>query len=248
MQLPSAQYSIQEPNKMIDFYFWPTPNGKKVAIMLEECELEYTLKPVNILKGEQFEEAFLRISPNNKMPVITDHDTESGDFTLFESGAILEYLAEKSGRFMPRELHARYRVLQWLHFQTANVGPFFGQCGHFLGYAPEKVPYAIERYQGETLRLYGVMNRHLARQEYLADDYSVADMAVYPWIEVRWLHEIDFEQFEHVKRWYETIEQRAAVARAMALLKEHEIIGNPSDETREVFFGKSQRNQSLKKD
>ena len=226
---------------MIDFWYWPTPNGKKVAIMLEECAAEYTMRPVNILKGEQFDENFLRISPNNKMPVIVDHDAD--ELTIFESGAILQYLAEKFARFMPRDTHGKYDVLQWLNFQTSNVGPMFGQCGHFLGYAPEKVPYAIERYQNETNRLYGVMDKQLGKREFLAGDYSIADMAVFPWIEVRWLHEIDIDLYPNVKRWYDEIEQRPAVAAGMALLKEHEIIGNPSDETREVFFGTTQQSQ-----
>ena len=230
----------------IDFYFWPTPNGKKPAIMLEECGLDYRLIPVNILKGEQFEARFLAISPNNKIPVIVDHDAPDGALTIFESGAILQYLAEKSGRFMPRELHARYAVLQWLYFQSSHVGPMFGQCGHFLGYAPERIPYAIERYQGETLRLYRVMDKRLGEVEYLAGEYSIADMAVFPWIEVRWLHEIDIDDYPNVARWYEQIAARAPVRRAMSLLKDREIIGNPSDETREVFFGASQRQQSLK--
>ena len=202
----------------IDFYFWPTPNGKKPAIMLEECGLEYTLIPVNILKGEQFEPEFLAISPNNKIPAIVDHDVPGGALTMFESGAILQYLAEKAGRFMPSELHARYRVLQWLYFQTSHVGPMFGQCGHFLGYAPEKIPYAIERYQGETHRLYRIMDKRLADVPYLAGDYSIADVAVYPWIVVRWLHEIDIEDYPNVERWYEAVGAREAVQRGMALL------------------------------
>ncbi len=226
---------------MIDFYFWPTPNGKKVAIMLEETRLPYTLHPVDILNGEQFSAEFLEISPNNKIPAIVDHDgPEEGDFSLFESGAILQYLAEKTGKFMPQTPHARYEVIEWLNFQVANVGPMFGQCGHFLGYAPEKIPYAIERYQNETRRLYSVMDERLHNREFLADDYSIADMATFPWIEVRWLHEIDIHQYPNVKRWFDTVGQRSGVQRGMALLREREIIGNPSEETREVFFGKTQ--------
>jgi GST-like protein len=229
---------------MIDFYFWPTPNGKKPALMFEECGLDYKVIPVNILKGEQLADDFLKISPNNKIPVITDHDAADGGITLFESGVILQYLAEKTGRFMPQDLHARYDVLQWLGFQTSHVGPMFGQCGHFLSYAPEKFPYSIERYQNETHRLYGVMDKRLGEVEYLAGDYSIADMATYPWVEVRWLHEIDIDLYPNVKRWFEDIDAREPVRRAMALLKEHEIIGNPSDETREVFFGQSQFKRS----
>ena len=228
---------------MIEFYYWPTPNGKKVAIMLEECGLAYELRPVNILKGEQFEPEFLAISPNNKIPAIVDRDGPGGDLPLFESGAILQYLAERSGCFLPREAAARYRVLAWLNFQVASVGPMFGQCGHFLGYAPERIPYAIERYRNETLRLYGVLDRRLAERDWLGDDYSIADMAVYPWVDVRWLHEIDIEDFPAVRRWFEAMGKRDAVRRGMALLADEEIIGNPSEETREAFFGRSQREQ-----
>lgn len=231
---------------MIDFYFWPTPNGKKPALMLEECALEYRLIPVNILKGEQFTASFLEISPNNKIPVIVDRGTVNGDdITIFESGAILQYLAEKTGQFMPLDTEGRYRVLQWLNFQVGSVGPMFGQCGHFLGYASEKIPYAIERYQQETHRLYGVIDKRLGKAEFLAGEYSIADMAVYPWIDVRWLHEIDIEDYPNVKRWFDAISNRPAVQRAMALLKDQEIIGNPTDETREIFFGRSQRQQTL---
>ena len=226
---------------MIDFYYWPTPNGKKVALMLEESGLGYTLKPVNILEGAQFTPAFLAISPNNKIPAIVDHDgPDRQTYPLFESGAILQYLAEKSGQFLPADAARRYRVLEWLYFQIANVGPMFGQGGHFLGYAAEKIPYAIDRYQNETRRLYGVMDQRLADRDFLADDYSIADMAVFPWIEVRWLHEIDIDDYPNVKRWYSAVAERPAVRRGMQLLKEDEVIGNPSDETREVFFGKTQ--------
>jgi GST-like protein len=228
---------------MIDFYFWPTPNGKKVAIMLEECDADYRVIPVNILKGEQFDESFLRINPNNKVPAIVDHDVDGGELSINDSGAILQYLAEKYARFIPQDTAGRYLVLQWLYFQTSHVGPMFGQCGHFLGYAPEKIPYAIDRYQNETRRLYRIMDKRLADVPYLADDYSIADMAVYPWIEVRWLHEIDIEDYPNVHRWYQQIESREPVKRAMSLLKEHEVIGNPTDETREAFFGTSQISQ-----
>jgi len=233
---------------MIEFHYWPTPNGKKVAIMLEECGLDYALRPVDILNGEQFEPDFLAISPNNKIPAIVDReradrDGPEGRFALFESGAILQYLAERSGRFLPRETGARYRVLAWLNFQVASLGPMLGQCGHFLGYAPERIPYAIERYRNEALRLYGVLDRRLAEREWLAGDYSIADMAVYPWIEVRWLHEIDIDEFPHVRRWFERAGEREALRRGMALLADREVIGNPSDETREAFFGRTQRDQ-----
>ena len=210
---------------MIDFYFWPTPNGQKVAIMLEEVGLEYTTIPVNILKGEQFAKDFLTISPNNKIPAIVDHADRTGGrhFSLFESGAILIYLADKTGQLLPASPRLRVEVLQWLMFQMASVGPMFGQCGHFLGYAPEKIPYAIERYQNETLRLYKVMDKRLADVPYIAGDYSIADVAIYPWVHVRWLHEIDITQFPNVERWYNTLSDRPAVQRGCALLNEHEV-------------------------
>lgn len=226
---------------MIDFYYWPTPNGKKVAIMLAECELPFELKPVNILAGEQFSADFLKISPNNKVPAIVDHDGPDGaPFSLFESGAILQYLAEKTGRLLPDDPGDRYRVLEWLNFQVASVGPMFGQCGHFLGYAPEKIDYAIDRYQSETHRLYAVMNECLNGRRFFAGDYSIADIAIYPWIDVRWLHEIDIDCYPNVGRWFVEVAKRPAVQQGMALLKDREVIGNPSDETREVFFGKTQ--------
>lgn len=228
---------------MIDFYFWPTPNGQKIAIMLEECDADYRVKPVNILKGEQFDPDFLAISPNNKIPAIIDHDAEGQELSICDSGAILQYLAEKFARLLPQDLAGRYTVLQWLYFQTSHVGPMFGQCGHFLGYAPEKIPYAINRYQGETHRLYRIIDNRLADVPYLGGEYSIADVAVYPWIVVRWLHEIDIEDYPNVERWYGDVGSRATVKRGMALLKEEEVIGNPSEETREVFFGASQRLQ-----
>lgn len=229
---------------MIDLYYWPTPNGHKVTILLEELCLPYEVKSVNILKGEQFEPEFLAISPNNRQPAIVDHDGPDGRrVALFESGAILLYLAEKAGRFWPEDPVERHTMIQWLMFQMANVGPMFGQCGHFKGYAPEPVPYAIERYTNETLRLYGVMDKRLAEVTYLAGNYSLADIATWPWVRVRWLHEIDLDRFPNVKRWYETIEARPAVQRGVAVLAEAEVIGNPTDETREVFFGRSQIEQ-----
>lgn len=229
---------------MIDLYYWPTPNGHKVTILLEELCLPYEVKSVNILKGEQFEPEFLAISPNNRQPAIVDHDGPDGRrVALFESGAILLYLAEKAGRLWPEDPVERHTMIQWLMFQMANVGPMFGQCGHFKGYAPEPVPYAIERYTNETLRLYGVMDKRLAEVTYLAGKYSLADIATWPWVRVRWLHEIDLDRFPNVKRWYETIEARPAVQRGVAVLAEAEVIGNPTDETREVFFGRSQIEQ-----
>ena len=219
---------------MIDFYFWPTPNGQKVAIMLEEVGLEYTTIPVNILKGEQFAKDFLTISPNNKIPAIVDHADRTGGrhFSLFRIRGDTDLPCRQDRAALAGIPRLRVEVLQWLMFQMASVGPMFGQCGHFLGYAPEKIPYAIERYQNETLRLYKVMDKRLADVPYIAGDYSIADVAIYPWVHVRWLHEIDITQFPNVERWYNTLSDRPAVQRGCALLKEHEVIGDPSDETR----------------
>jgi GSH-dependent disulfide-bond oxidoreductase len=229
---------------MIDLYFWPTPNGQKISIMLEEAGLPYRVQPVNILRGEQFRRSFLALNPNNKIPVIVDHQGPSRrPLTLFESGAILQYLGEKSGRFLPKRPRARLETLQWLNFQLANVGPMFGQCGHFLGYAPRKIPYAMDRYRNETLRLYGVMDRRLRDQEYLAGRYSIADIATWPWVAVRWLHKIDIDEFPQVRRWYQAIERRPAVQRGMVVLAAQTRIGSPDARTREVFFGKTQQRQ-----
>jgi GST-like protein len=232
---------------VIELYFWPTPNGQKIPIMLEECGLSYQVKPVNMLRGEQFRPSFLKINPNNKIPAIVDHEGPDGaPITLFESGAILQYLAEKSRRFLPRDRRARYVVLQWLNFQVANVGPMFGQCGHFLGYAPRRIRYAIDRYRNETLRLYGVMDRRLAEAPYLGGAYSIADMATWPWVRVRWLHEIELAQFPNVARWYHDIESRPAVQRAMSVLARRGKIGSPDAKAREALFGRTQLKQGRK--
>jgi GST-like protein len=231
---------------MIDLYYWPTPNGHKITIMLEETALPYRVHPVNILRGEQFAPEFLAISPNNKIPAIVDSDgpaissIRDAPFALFESGAILQYLAEKTGMLMPADPAGRFRVIEWLTFQVASVGPMFGQCGHFLGYAPETIPYAIDRYRNETLRLYGVMDRRLAREPYLAGDLSIADIATWPWVHVRWLHRIEISDFPHVERWYNELGARPAFQKGAALLEDVMKIGNPDEETREAFFGKSQ--------
>lgn len=225
----------------IELYFWPTPNGQKAAIMLEEVGLPYVVKPVNILKGEQFDKAFLKINPNNKVPAIVDPDGPGGKpLSLFESGAILTYLADKTGLLLPPSGAERYRALQWLFFQVGGVGPMFGQLGHFKGYAPQPIPYAIDRYWRETLRLYAVMNERLEKSEYLAGDYSIADVATYPWVEVRWFHEIDLAQFPHVERWFSQLSQREAVTRGAGLMKSEEVIGNVTEETREIYFGRRQ--------
>ena len=232
---------------MIELYYWPTPNGHKVSIMLEEIGIEYELHPINIMAGEQFEPDFLAISPNNRIPAIVDTDGPGGQrYTLFESGAILMYLAEKSGKLWPGEMGQRYRVIQWLLFQVANVGPKFGECGHFRGYAPEPFPYSIERYYKETVRLYGLMDQQLKNRPFLAGDYSIADIAVFPWTmpQVRELHKLDIDEFPSVKRWSEKIQVRPAVQRGVALLEGRIKYGDPSDETREAFFGDSQYKRS----
>ena len=229
---------------MIDLYYWPTPNGHKIPIMLEEIGMPYRVKPVNMLRGEQFRPAFLKINPNNKIPAIVDRKGPGGKpLALFESGAILQYLAEKSGQLMPTSTRGRYTVIQWLNFQTANVGPMFGQCGHFLGYAPKKIPYAIARYRNETLRLYGVMDRRLERESYLAGRYSIADIATWPWVHVRWLHKIDLDEFPNVRRWYDAIAARPAVQRGVAVLADRMKIGNPDAKARAALFGRAQRTQ-----
>jgi len=203
---------------MIDLYTWPTPNGHKVHIMLEEIGLDYTVIPIDIGRGDQFKPEFLRISPNNKMPALIDRDGPGGKpYALFESGAILMYLAEKTGRFMPRETAARYTVIQWLMFQMGNVGPMFGQANHFRRWAKLEVPYAIERYTKETHRLYAVMDRRLREVPFLAGDYSIADIATWPWV-MRWeWHGIAWKDYPDLKRWYDEIEARPAVQRGKAV-------------------------------
>lgn len=225
---------------MITLYYWPTPNGHKVSIMLEEIGAAYEVRPVNILTGQQHEESFQKINPNRRIPAIVDMDGPSGrPFTLFESGAILQYLADKSGKFLPTTPEDRYLCLQWLSFQIANVGPMFGQCGHFMGYAPEDIPYAKKRYYNETVRLYGIMDAQLEKNEYLAGDYSIADIATYPWTMpiIRALHTIDITAFPHVQRWNNAIAERPAVKRGIAILEDAMKIGNPTEEARQAMFG-----------
>ena len=225
----------------IELYFWPTPNGQKASIMLEEVGLPYVVRPVNILAGEQFDPTFLAVNPNNKVPAIIDPEGPDGrPITIFESGAVLVYLAEKTGKLLPVDGAARYGVLQWLFFQVGGVGPMFGQLGHFQGYAPEPIPYAIDRYRNETLRLYAVIEERLRRAEYLAGAYSIADVATYPWVDVRWFHEIDLSAFPNVERWFEALSRREPVMRGAQLMKDSEVIGNVTEETREIYFGKRQ--------
>jgi GST-like protein len=225
---------------MIDLHFWPTPNGLKIKLFLEEAGLPYRPVLIDIGKGEQFRPEFLAISPNNRIPAIVDHEPADGGapLSLFESGAILLYLAEKTGRFIPRDLRGRAQVLQWLFWQVGGLGPMAGQNGHFSRYAPEKVPYAIERYTKETNRLYGVLDRQLAHSEYIAGDYSIADMACYPWIVPHEAHGQRLEDFPQLKRWFETIHDRPATLRSYAGV-EQSYQRPVTDEVRKVLFGQT---------
>jgi GST-like protein len=203
---------------MIELYTWSTPNGRKVSIMLEELGEPYNVHPLNIGKGEQFTPEFVAINPNSKIPAIVDAEGPDGKpIAIMESGAILIYLAEKSGKLLPSSGRARSTVLQWLMFQMGGVGPMFGQVHHFLRAAKEPVPYAIERYTTETRRLYGVLNERLKEHEYLADQYSIADIATYPWTARYEWHKTRLEDFPHVKRWFDAISARPAVQRGMKI-------------------------------
>ena len=221
---------------MIDLYYWPTPNGKKISIMLEECDLEYKLKPVNIGRGDQFTEEFLRISPNNRMPAIVDNETGT---SVFESGAILMYLAEKSGQFMPSEITQRYEVLQWLFWQVAGLGPMAGQLSHFLNYAPEPVPYAKDRYQNEYDRLLCVMNTRLGDRDFLAGNYSIADMASFPWVAGYARLGADIDKFPNLRRWFDVLKSRPQVRSGMDAGEEWSRPQLNDEEARKVLFGQT---------
>ena len=227
---------------MIDLHYWPTPNGWKISIMLEECGLPYRMIPVNIGKGEQFTAEFLAISPNNRMPAIMDHAPAAGDapLAMFESGAILIYLAEKTGFFLPTSGQARSQTLQWLMWQMGGLGPMAGQNGHFLLYAPEQVPYAIDRYAKEVDRLYGVLEGQLAHTgAFVAgEDYSIADMAIFPWIRTHKAQHIDLSQFPHIERWYHAMFERPAVKRGLDLGKALRTEGL-TDDARKALFGQT---------
>ncbi|HSC08664.1 MAG TPA: glutathione binding-like protein [Steroidobacteraceae bacterium] len=226
---------------MIDFYYSGTPNGLKVRLFFAETGLEHRVIPVSLSKGEQFRPEFLAISPNNKIPAIVDHDPIGGGapLSLFESGAILLYLAEKTGRFMPAGLRARLEVMQWLFWQVGGLGPMAGQIGFFNVYAPEKVPYAIERYARETRRLYGVLDKRLADREYVVDEYSIADIACYPWIVPHLGHRQNLDDFPHLKRWFERVSARPAVVRAYQGVEDvYAQQGTPiSDDAQKILFG-----------
>lgn len=221
---------------MIKLYYWPTPNGHKITIMLEECGLEYEIVPVNIGRGDQFEPEFLAISPNNRMPALVDAEAPGRPVSLFESGAILTYLAEKTGRFMPRELHARFEVLQWLYWQVGGLGPMAGQLSHFVNYAPKAVPYAHKRYANEYDRLIGVMERRLADREFLAGDYSIADMASWPWLRPFKRFGQSLDAFPEVRRWHEAMKSRPAVRRAIEIGGDWQKPGEMDEEARKILF------------
>jgi GSH-dependent disulfide-bond oxidoreductase len=197
---------------MIDLYTFSTPNGRKASIMLEELELDYTVHKIDITKNEQFTPEFVAINPNSKIPAIIDRDR---NITVFESGAILIYLAEKTEKLLSTEPKQRFQTIEWLMFQMGSVGPMFGQYNHFYKFAPEKIPYAINRYRKETLRLYDVLNTQLTKTEYISGDYSIADIAIYPWIAAYQFMELTLDEHSELKRWYETLAQRPAVKRGM---------------------------------
>ncbi len=226
---------------MIDFYYWTTPNGHKVTLFLEESDLPYRIQPVNIGAGDQFKPDFLAISPNNRIPAIVDHEPADGGapVSVFESGAILLYLAEKTGKFIPADLRGRVDVLQWLFWQMGGLGPMAGQNHHFSQYAPEKIPYAIERYVKETNRLYGVMDKRLADREFLAGEYSIADMAAYPWIVPHERQGQKLDDFPHLKRWFQAIAERPATVRAYARAQEVNPQATMTDEAKKVLFGQT---------
>ncbi len=228
---------------MIELHYWPTPNGHKITIFLEESGLAYRIHPVNIGKGDQFKPDFLKIAPNNRMPAIIDHAPADGGapLSVFESGAILVYLAEKTGHFLPSDLRGRMRALEWLFWQMGGLGPMAGQNHHFSQYAPEKIPYAVDRYVKETNRLYGVLDRQLATHEFVAGAYSIADMACYPWVVPYERQGQTLDDFPHVKRWFSAMQTRPSVIRAY---EKGEGLRAPtmSEEDKKVLFGQTAQN------
>jgi GST-like protein len=229
---------------MIDLHYWPTPNGHKITMFLEETGTPYRIVPVNIGTGAQFEPSFLAIAPNNRMPAIVDPEPAGGGapLSVFESGAILLYLAEKVGRCLPREVHARYEVIQWLFWQMGGLGPMAGQNHHFARYAPEKLPYAIKRYVNETNRLYGVLNKRLADRSFIAGaEYSIADMASYPWIVPYEAQGQNLEDFPHLKRWFEAVAARPSTVRAYEKGKTISTQTTLTEEAKKILFGQTAR-------
>jgi GSH-dependent disulfide-bond oxidoreductase len=223
---------------MIDLHYWATPNGNKILLFLEEAALAYRIIPVDIGKGDQFKPEFLAISPNNRIPAIVDHKPEdrSGPLSVFESGAILLYLAEKTGRFLPTDLRERTEALEWLFWQMGGLGPMAGQNHHFRNYAPEKIPYAIDRYVRETTRLYGILNKRLSEREFIVDDYSIADMACYPWVELHEHQGLAIDDFPHLKRWIASIAERPATQRAYEKFQAFGSAGPLTEEAKKILF------------
>ncbi len=226
---------------MLDLYYWTTPNGHKITIFLEEAGLDYRIVPIDIGTGAQFDAEFLKIAPNNRIPALVDQSPADGGeaISIFESGAILLYLADKTGQFVPSDLRGRNEALQWLFWQMGGLGPMLGQNHHFKTYAPETIPYAIDRYVGETGRLYAVMNKRLADRPFLAGDYSIADMASYPWIVPYERQGMALDDFPHLKRWFDEIAARPAVERAYAKGKEINTKPSVSEESKKILFGQS---------
>ena len=226
---------------MIELYYWTTPNGHKVTIFLEETGLPYRIIPIDISSGKQFEAEFLAVAPNNRIPAIVDREPADGGapLSLFESGAILQYLAEKTGQFLPADWRGRAEVMGWLFWQMGGLGPMAGQNHHFVQYAPQRIPYAISRYVDETNRLYGVLNRRLADRQFVAGLYSIADMAIYPWIVPHERQRQNLSDFPHLKRWFETVRARPAVQRAYALAREINEAPVVSEQSRLVLFGQT---------
>lgn len=227
---------------MIDLYSWATPNGHKVHIMLEETGLKYRVHGVNIRSGEQFKPEFLKISPNNRIPAIVDHEGPGGKpLSLFESGAILLYLASKTGMFLPQDLHARWTCVQWLMWQMGGVGPMFGQANHFRRYAVDKIPYAIERYTNEANRLTNILDKRLAESRHVAgEDYSIADIAIFPWMRGAESRGINMNEYPHARRWFDEINARPAVQRGCQVLAGENAAAPIDDKARDVMFGKTQ--------
>lgn len=229
---------------MIDLYYWTTPNGHKITMFLEESGLPYTIHPINIGQGDQFKPEFLRIAPNNRIPAIVDQapQDDGEPISLFESGAILQYLAEKTGQFLSADLRVRTETLQWLYWQMGGLGPMAGQNHHFNVYAPVKIDYAIDRYVRETGRLYGVLNKHLEQCDFIAGDYSIADMASYPWIVSHQRQSQNLDDFPHLKRWFQRIGERPATQRAYALVEQINP-GSPAhdDKARQILFGQDSK-------
>ena len=226
---------------MIDLYYWPTPNGHKITMFLEEAGLAYEIKPIDIGRGAQFDPDFLKIAPNNRMPAIVDHEPADGGepISVFESGAILQYLAEKTGRFLPSDLRGRTEVMQWLFWQMGGLGPMLGQNHHFKVYAPEPLPYAIDRYVKETTRLYNVLNRRLADRDFVAGAYSIADMACHPWIVPHERQGQNLDDFPHLKRWFEAVRARPATVRAYEAGEPYRTRETVDEEAKKILFGQT---------